>query len=81
MATRIFLLGAIVLFFGGQLRAIDSFVLSERVTKVVNKQIEKRQKRTEKVQSAVSNAWDSIDQVTPEPELAAMPAPPQHQAT
>lgn len=37
MATRLFLMGAVLLFFGGQLRTIDTFVLNEQVTKIVNK--------------------------------------------
>ena len=37
MATRLFLMGAVLLFFGGQLRTIDTFVLNEQVTRIVNK--------------------------------------------
>lgn len=43
MATRIFLMGAIILFLGAQLRAVDTFVLNEKVTKVVQRRfIEKK---------------------------------------
>ena len=37
--TRIFLIGVIVLFLGLQLRVVDTFVLNEQATKVVNSRI------------------------------------------
>jgi hypothetical protein len=36
MTTRIFLLGVIILFVGFQLRAVETFVLNEKVTKIIN---------------------------------------------
>lgn len=39
MAARTFLIGVMVLFFGAQLRAVDTFVLNEKVTKFVNRRI------------------------------------------
>jgi hypothetical protein len=39
MATRTFLIGVLVLFCGAQLRAVDTFVLNEKVTKFVNRRI------------------------------------------
>ena len=37
MATRNFLIGAIVLFFGFQLRAVDTFVLNDKVSQVLSR--------------------------------------------
>ena len=37
MTTRIFLLGVIIFFVGIQLRMVETFVLNERATKIVNK--------------------------------------------
>ena len=38
-AARIFLMGVIILFFGVQLRAVDTFVLNEKVSSIINKRI------------------------------------------
>lgn len=43
MATRIFLLGVVILFFGIQLRSFESFVLSERVSAIINERVAKKQ--------------------------------------
>lgn len=36
MTTRIFLMGMIIFFVGIQLRMVETFVLNERATKIVN---------------------------------------------
>ncbi len=38
-ATRIFLMGVVVLLIGVQLRAVDTFVLNEAATKIVNSRL------------------------------------------
>lgn len=43
MATRIFLLGVVILFFGFQLRSFESFVLNERISSVINERAAKKQ--------------------------------------
>ena len=42
MATRIFLLGVCILFFGIQLRSFDSFVLNEKVSSIINERVAKK---------------------------------------
>lgn len=42
MTTRIFLLGVVILFFGIQLRSFESFVLNEKVSKVINQRVAKK---------------------------------------
>ena len=39
MATRLFLMGVVLLFFGLQLRAIKTFVLNDQASQIVNKRI------------------------------------------
>ncbi len=39
VTTRIFLMGVVILFLGIQLRVVDTFVLNERATKVINSRI------------------------------------------
>lgn len=51
MATRIFLMGAIILFFGAQFRAVDTFVLNEKVTRFINEKVEKQQQSVAEVDS------------------------------
>ena len=43
MATRIFLAGVVILFFGIQLRSFESFVLNERVSAIINERVAKKQ--------------------------------------
>ena len=64
MATRIFLMGAIILFFGTQFRVIDTFVLNEQVTKFVNKRLEKTDK-SPKADSFEAGLWDPYLNDTP----------------
>lgn len=70
MATRMFLMGAIILFFGTQLRVIDTFVLNEQVTKFVNERIEKRNEP--KSEAFEAGLWDPY--VDPATNAAAPPA-------
>ena len=37
MATRLFLMGVIALFFGAQLRSVETFVVNERVSGLINR--------------------------------------------
>lgn len=64
MATRIFLLGIIILFFGVQLRSFDSFVLNEKVSRVINRQIEKRQPASP-AETPLEAGFLSFDSQTP----------------
>jgi len=61
MATRLFLLGVITLFFGFQFRTVDSFVLNERVSSVINRQIEKRQAKNLEQQQPLEAGFGMFD--------------------
>ena len=67
MVTRTFLLGIVILFFGIQLRSIDSFVLNEKVTGVINRQIEKREAKKAATQPPREANFFGLDDSKPSP--------------
>ncbi len=69
-ATRIFLMGVVVLFVGVQLRAVDTFVLNETATKIVNSRL--NQPATE------YNTYSAFAELSPyaADTLAAVAQPP-----
>ncbi len=72
-ATRIFLMGVIILFFGIQLRAVDTFVLNERVSSIINKRVAARAAEVEDSQQA--SLYDPYFRLEPaKPKAANMPA-------
>lgn len=40
--ARLFAMGVIILFLGLQLRAVDTFILNEKATEIVNRRIDKQ---------------------------------------
>ena len=72
MAKRIFMIGAVILFAGFQLREVDSFVLNETVTKVINDQMAKTGDVASKPKEASVFDPHYID--APEVKKAAMPS-------
>ena len=79
MATRIFLMGAIILFFGVQLRAVDTFVLNEKVTKFVNRRVDKKVAANVATNEAgiYDPYWDfePLNNATPAPTLRRITPP------
>ena len=69
-ATRIFLMGVIILIIGVQLRAVDTFVLNETATKIVNSRL--KQSATE------SDTYSAFAGLTayPADTLAVIEQPP-----
>lgn len=71
MTTRIFLLGVVILFFGIQLRSFETFVLNEKVSKVINQRVAKRQ--VEAAPDILEAGFMSFDD-TPEVQAVELPA-------
>lgn len=69
-ATRIFLMGVIILFFGFQFRAVDTFVLNEKVSGFVNKRIAAKQPAQERQAGYYDPYW-GLEEAAPKP--APMP--------
>jgi len=69
-ATRIFLMGVIILFFGFQLRAVDTFVLNERVSSFVNERIAAKQPVQQQQAGYYDDYWGFDD-----PALKPNPLP------
>ena len=67
MVTRTFLLGIIILFFGIQLRSIDSFVLNEKVTGVINRQIERREAKKAVASPPQEASFFGLEEAPPTP--------------
>lgn len=58
MATRLFLVGVLTLFFGVQLRAVDTWVLNERVSQIVNKRIAQKVVADKKADTFAASLYD-----------------------
>ena len=71
MATRLFLMGVITLFFGAQLRAVDTFVLNEKVSRIVNRRIERKSASTTSVDAYEAGLYDLFD--TPAKKAIELP--------
>lgn len=70
-ATRIFLMGVIILFFGVQLRAVDTFVLNEKVSAIINKRVQAKAAKVENTQQA--SLYDAYWGFEQEPKPAPAP--------
>lgn len=80
MATRIFLMGAIILFFGFQFRAVDTFVLNEKVTRFINEKVDKQQQSVI-AEDSYQASLDSYYDFGLEPKAAVEPLPTNRRIT
>ena len=72
MKARIFLLGVVIFFIGIQLRSFETFVLNEKVTKVINQRVAKRQVET--VRDPLDAGFMAFGAAPPEAETVELPS-------